>query len=148
MKNAFHQPSSSAATTDAAGTKRDALESEVASLKSSVSRSSLVSNDNSAKSSVSADSLPNSADANNQGTPEKRRAGLVACRLCDDFVLAEEIENHSKSCAINQEKELKMYSCNARLEKLEGLVKAWLRLVSMSISSILLSGATCTNCEL
>ncbi|TPX39165.1 hypothetical protein SeMB42_g06430 [Synchytrium endobioticum] len=41
----------------------------------------------------------------------------VLCRICEEMVLAETLEEHSKSCAIQQEYQLKQYSCDLKLKK-------------------------------
>jgi len=43
---------------------------------------------------------------------------LILCRICEEMVLASELESHSKSCIIRQEYQLKAYTCNLRIKKL------------------------------
>ena len=48
----------------------------------------------------------------------------VLCRICEEMVLAETLEEHSKTCAIQQECHLKQYACDLKLKKFANAVAA------------------------
>ncbi|TPX32831.1 hypothetical protein SmJEL517_g04161 [Synchytrium microbalum] len=67
-----------------------------------------------------------SGEASFSQTPPSGRTPLsrVLCRICEEMVLAETLEEHSKSCAVQQECHLKQYACDLKLKKFANAVAA------------------------
>ncbi|KAI8808055.1 hypothetical protein BJ742DRAFT_289545 [Cladochytrium replicatum] len=72
---------------------------------------------------------PSSAPAVTMLSPETvvsddNSKATVICRICEEQVLADELEEHSKFCAVHVELQLELQKCDARLRKLAAALKS------------------------
>lgn len=57
-------------------------------------------------------------------TINEPKTNLVLCRICEEMILAENLGEHSKVCAVIQEQEMRLYDSSQKLKKLHNEYKS------------------------
>jgi len=61
--------------------------------------------------------------SNSYETIDEAKLNIVLCRICEEMILAENLSEHSKVCAVIQEQEMRLYECSQKLKKLNNEFK-------------------------
>jgi len=64
------------------------------------------------------------AFSNSNETIDEAKLNIVLCRICEEMILAENLSEHSKVCAVIQEQEMRLYECTQKLKKLNNEFKS------------------------
>lgn len=64
------------------------------------------------------DSLIKNVNNSSETIDDSKTKNIVLCRICEEMILAENLGEHSKVCAVVQEQEMRLYDCSQKVKKL------------------------------
>jgi len=78
-------------------------------------------------------------NASSETVDDTKTNNLVLCRICEEMILAENLGEHSKVCAVIQEQEMRLYDSTQKLKKLYNefkIIKSFMVIIYIYLMNI------------